>query len=39
MLPLDGFKWFENTSQFNKGFIENYNEDSDKEYFLEVNLQ
>ena len=39
MLPLDGFKWSENTSQFNKGFIENYNEDSDKGYFLEVNLQ
>ena len=39
MLPLDGFKWFENTFQFNKGFIENHNEDSDKGYFLEVNLQ
>ena len=39
MLPLAGFKWFENTSQFKKDFIENYNEDSDKGYFLEVDVQ
>ena len=29
----------ENTSQFNKDFIENYNEGSDEGYFLEVNVQ
>ena len=29
----------ENTSQFNKDFIENYNERSDEGYFLEVNVQ
>ena len=23
-LPVDFFKWVENTSQFSKGFIENY---------------
>ena len=23
-LPVDGFTWVENTSQFNKDFIENY---------------
>ena len=32
-LHVDGFKWAENTSQFIKDFIENYNEDSDKEYY------
>ena len=31
-------KWVENKSQFNKDFIENYNEDSDKGYFLNVNF-
>ena len=39
MLSLNGFKWFEETSQFNEDFIENYNEDSDKQYFLEVVFQ
>ena len=38
-LPVDGFKCVENTSQLNKGFIENYNEDSDEGYFLEVDVQ
>ena len=26
-LSIESFKWVENTSQFNKDFIENYNED------------
>ena len=30
------FKWIENTSQFSKDVIKNYNEDSDGKYFLEV---
>ena len=34
-----GFKWVENTSQFSKDFIENYNEDSDVGYFFEVQVQ
>ena len=38
-LPISGFKWVENTFQFSKDFIQNYNEDSDKGYFLEVNIQ
>ena len=38
-LPVWGFKWVENTSQFSKDFIENYNEDSDEGYFLEVVVQ
>ena len=27
------------TSQFNKGFIKNFNEESDEEYFLEVSVR
>ena len=38
-LPVDGFKWVENTSKFSKDFIENYNEDSNEGYFLEVDIQ
>ena len=34
-----GFKWVENTSQFNKDFIKNNNEDSDEEYFRKVDVQ
>ena len=39
MLPEAGFKWVDNTFQFNKLFIENYNEDSDKRYFLKLDFQ
>ena len=38
-LPLGGFKWVEETSQFNKSLIKSYNEDSDTGYFLEVDVQ
>ena len=38
-LSVDGFKWVENTSQFNKDFIKNYNEDNDRGHFLEVDVQ
>ena len=38
LLPLGGFKWVENTYQFNKDFIENSNEDSDEAYFHEVDI-
>ena len=37
-LPVDGFKWVENKSQFNKDF-KYYNKDSDEGYFLEVDVQ
>ena len=30
--PVDVFKWVEKTSQFSKGFIENYHEDSDESF-------
>ena len=36
---VNNFKWIEDTSQFNDDFIKNYNEKSDKRYFLEVNVQ
>ena len=39
-LPVRGFGWFENTPQFNKDFIKNYNEDNYEEYFFfEVDVQ
>ena len=38
-LPVCGFKWVENTSQFTKDFIENYKEDIDEGNFLEVDVQ
>ena len=34
-LPVNNF----DTSQFNKDFIKNYNEESDERYFLEVDVQ
>ena len=37
MLPVNSFESLEDTSQFN--FIKNYNEESDEEYFLEVDVQ
>ena len=37
-LPVNGFKWVNNLSQFNKSFIRNYNENSDIGYFLEVDI-
>ena len=38
-LLVDPFKLVENTSQFIKDFLENYNENRDKGYFLEVDIQ
>ena len=38
-LLIGGFKWVENTSQFSKDFIDNFNEDNDEGYFLEVDIQ
>ena len=38
-LPVNSFEWIKDTSQFNEGFIKTFNEESDKEYFLEVNVQ
>ena len=37
-LPVNGFKWIENSSRFNEIFIKNYNTNSDIGYFLEVDI-
>ena len=33
-LPVNGFTWFEEISQFNEDFIESYKEESDEGYFI-----
>ena len=33
------FKWTKDAAQFNKDFIKSYNEESDKWYFLKVDVQ
>ena len=40
-LTVDGFKWVEkdNLSNFNDSFIKNYDENRDKGYFLEVDVE
>ena len=38
-LPVDGFEWVEELSQFNEQFIKSYNENSDKGYFLEADVK
>ena len=39
-LPVNGFKWVEKSrlSRFNDIFIKNYNENSDKGYFIEADI-
>ena len=38
-LPVNTFEWIKDTSQFNEDFIKNYNEESDKEHFLKVDVE
>ena len=38
-LPVNSFKWKRNMLKFNEEFIKNYDEDSDKDYILEVGLE
>ena len=38
-LPVNDFKWGEDLSKFNKDFIKNYDEHSDKGYFLKVDVE
>ena len=38
-LPVNNFEWMKDTSQFDKDFIKNYNEESDNGFFLEVDVQ
>ena len=37
--PVNNSECIKDTSQFNKDFIKNYNEESDEGYFLEVDIQ
>ena len=37
-LPVNGFKWVEHLSKFNEIFIRNCDENSDKGYFLEIDI-
>ena len=38
-IPVNNFEWIKDTSQFNKDFIKSYNQESDEEYFLEVDVK
>ena len=38
-LPVNNFEGIKDTFQFNKDFLKNYNEERDKGYFLEVDVQ
>ena len=38
-VSVNGFKWINDLSKFNENFIKSYNENSDAEYFLEVDIE
>ena len=38
-LTVNGFEWEENIHQFSERFLKNYNENSDKGYFLEADVE
>ena len=38
-LPVNVFEWVEELSQFKEDFIKNHDEDSNKGYFLEVDVE
>ena len=38
-VPVDGFKWVEERSQFQKHFIKSYDENSNKGYFLKADVE
>ena len=38
-LPVSSFGWVKETTHFNEGFIESYNDESDEGYFFEVDAQ
>ena len=38
-LPVNGFKWNQNTFKFNEDFIKNYDEERKKGYILEVDVE
>ena len=38
-MPANGFKWIKNLTKFDEDFIENYDENSNKGYILEVDVE
>ena len=38
-LPVNGFKWKKSMLKFNEDLYKNYDEDSDKGYIFEVNVE
>ena len=38
-LPVNGFEWMEQLSEFDVRFIKNYDENNDKGYILEVDVE
>ena len=38
-LPVDGSEWMEDLSKIDEDFIKNYDENSDKRYILEVDVE
>ena len=38
-LPVDGFEWVEKSPEFDECFIKNYDENSDKGYIFEVDVE
>ena len=38
-LPVNDFKWVEDISEFNENLVKSNNDESDKECFLEVDVQ
>ena len=38
-LPVDGFKWIKKLSEFDERFVKNYDENNDKGYILEVDVE
>ena len=38
-LPVNGFEWMEQLSEFDERFIRNYDENNDKGYILQVDIE
>ena len=38
-LPVNGFEWMEQLSEFDECFIKNYDKNNDKGYILEVDFE
>ena len=38
-LPVNGFKWIEDTSEINEEFVKSYDENNDKGYILQVDVK